>query len=193
MEFNFIKKAIGNSSDGPASDLFNSSNLNTRKVTILAEQYYELFDEFRKKRKVSLSYLHSYLIDFIFTNMGGNNDTRVIDVLSFSYMLLNTDVFKFQHFVNETVVAINFDIMCYFIQENKLVAPSSFLVSVAEKLNNENLYNIIVDRFSFEVNNNNSAEELSEFYSKMINNINPFMEGVISTNELLSDLDIGLN
>lgn len=193
MKFNFVTHVLEGKKDAPLSDLFINSGLDTRNLMITAPQYYEIFDNFRYKSKLSLSFLHAHLLDFLFTNMGGSENIKTVDVIAFCYVALRTNVFSFDIFVQQTIVAINFDAMCHFFQENDMTVPDTFMYSSADLLNDKNLFNIVTDRYTFPVVTGASVEDLQEFYQMLTQDIVPYMENASNITDMLKNMNINLS
>ena len=99
MKFNFIANALKGTMDAPLTVLFKDTDLDVDKLRITPFQYYELFDSFKGKPNLSISFLHAHILDFLFTNAGGSEDTKTVDVMAFCYVTLRTIAFRFEIFV----------------------------------------------------------------------------------------------
>ena len=83
--------------------------------------------------------------------------------------------------------------MCYFFQENDITVPDSFMHATALLLNNENLFNIITDRYTFPVVTGASPEEIQEFNRSLTQDIVPFLENASAVTDMLKNMNINLS
>ena len=161
---------------GSVWDIFNLDSFN-RELKLTIDQTNHILDTFSGEMGIVDTRLKTMLAEALFVNMGGDENTSARETMSFMYVLLATENFRFKEFNSCMLNAIQIESTFRYAEELQEVVPAQCVQALLDTVDLSAVKSILIDRHKFPITTEVSNEAALEYTAQLFDNVPNYFKG----------------
>jgi len=155
------------------------------QIKLTVAQVNVLLDKYAFHPVLPDTELMSELIHTLFTNMGGNKDTPVQEVLAISYLFFMTPNLRVKDMFDSVVKAIHCHTTLLYLGENEKPLPTQYVASMKNVIQDDPLHHMVMARHpDLDIISTLSEMEFLAWIEEVDENMHDYIKGVNATKNL---------
>lgn len=191
LKFPFVRNATAELN----TDAFKIPSTFNKDFVVSREDIGEFLDYFGFSVKSNALLLHEYVYSLFMDKVGCTNDTPTNEVMAVSYLLLRTNSFGFDEYVDRFNNFLHLNSTLTIASKHNIEVPSSYLDTCASMIGSlPMVQNILLRHETLKVNNEAKNQSFTApFVHKIVAKTEMYVEGMSDLSTFLKDLDINSN